>query len=823
MAYRVQHSQTETLFSPSDIPGLALWLDSIDPAATGVLPANGTITTWKDKSGNGNDFTTLAGTVTFNGTGANRGLSFASSTMSRSSFTDLVVGAAGTDFSQTIVICCTLGDFATENGLFSYGTNSPAGSHVFFSAQNNSSTPSVFCAGLGLTRFANTTATFSTTAPMVLAMVVSSRIPSGVAHNVLNFANGYGNTGSVTIGASPTISLSTSTVYLGARYDNTLRFTGRMYEVLYYDGALPTPQLYALQAYLRGKYTAWDQTVFSNFVTNSFDRYPRLIANAPMKPFHPIEISSGFDQFGLFSSNMSTSLRLWLDGSDPRTITTSAGKITSWRDKSGSGNALTPVGIYGNAAVQSSYQNGLDVVNFTGNNFYRSTVNGTAPYPHDCFLVVALKSLVRTDVIGIGSTTNDQFNSLTFFEYTGAGQRRWHNGSSNFNRTTVAISSTSEESSTGFLVMNWICWNNNFLIRRNGVQLCRDTTLTMVQGGTPAFTIAARQPFSSAPDIACNMFLAEVLVFDRILVRPARRHVEQYLATKWGLLSSFSWPTPRYRNLIPEFNPRSIVTNTNQRLTIWVDAADVSTLTLSTSGANTVVEFWTDKSGYRINSGVPISFSQSGAGRPFYKESTLRAGIAEISFNGVDQWMNLVDLSENNDFFDTTSKTVFCVVNNLQGSSATAGSSLIFGSNQVTGLGIAYTSQWGLWCNSTTTLGHLNTTTGGSASATQSFTKSTIPTLLTATHTSVNFSVGQNGATRTEQTSQTGATTMPTAFIMSLGRGTSYCSFSIHELLLFRGQLTVSQIQVVEGYLAWKWKIQHLLPTTHAYYQYVSG
>ncbi len=38
--------------------GLSLWLDASDPLFTGTLPANGAgVTTWKDKSGNGNDAT----------------------------------------------------------------------------------------------------------------------------------------------------------------------------------------------------------------------------------------------------------------------------------------------------------------------------------------------------------------------------------------------------------------------------------------------------------------------------------------------------------------------------------------------------------------------------------------------------------------------------------------------------------------------------------------------------------------------------------------------------------------------------------------------
>jgi hypothetical protein len=42
-----------TQFSPRQIPGCSLWLDAVDPAGNGVIPANGaTVSTWVDKSGN---------------------------------------------------------------------------------------------------------------------------------------------------------------------------------------------------------------------------------------------------------------------------------------------------------------------------------------------------------------------------------------------------------------------------------------------------------------------------------------------------------------------------------------------------------------------------------------------------------------------------------------------------------------------------------------------------------------------------------------------------------------------------------------------------
>lgn len=49
-------------FSPSDVAGLALWLDGNDPAGTGIQPTDGSsLATWVDKSSSANNFTQATG------------------------------------------------------------------------------------------------------------------------------------------------------------------------------------------------------------------------------------------------------------------------------------------------------------------------------------------------------------------------------------------------------------------------------------------------------------------------------------------------------------------------------------------------------------------------------------------------------------------------------------------------------------------------------------------------------------------------------------------------------------------------------------------
>jgi hypothetical protein len=232
---------------------------------------------------------------------------------------------------------------------------------------------------------------------------------------------------------------------------------------------------------------------------------------------------------GWFPTNL-PGLAVWLDASDPIGLNLSGTTITRINDKSGNNNNFTPLSGLSNGVVQSNYQNGLTVMNFSGNNIYRSASNGL--YPSDVFVVVALKSLsVRSDVLGIGNTGNDNFNSLTFGEHTAG---RWHNGSTNFSRTPNTVAPTNE-TSTGFLLMNWSIANNNFVLYRNGTQLSQTASYTYSIGSPSALQIGFRAPNGNTPDIALNVYIGEIVIYNTQQSTTNRQTVEGYLAWKWGL------------------------------------------------------------------------------------------------------------------------------------------------------------------------------------------------------------------------------------------------------------------------------------------------
>jgi len=63
---QVLNRYTSGGFKPTQVSGIAMWLDAADPLGTGTPPSNGSaLSTWFDKSGNGRNFTAISGSPTY--------------------------------------------------------------------------------------------------------------------------------------------------------------------------------------------------------------------------------------------------------------------------------------------------------------------------------------------------------------------------------------------------------------------------------------------------------------------------------------------------------------------------------------------------------------------------------------------------------------------------------------------------------------------------------------------------------------------------------------------------------------------------------------
>jgi len=271
---------------------------------------------------------------------------------------------------------------------------------------------------------------------------------------------------------------------------------------------------------------------------DSFRLFNKALTSSQMQEIINSDIASSIS-VKYFSPNQITGLNNWYDGLDPNgtgSAPTNGTSISSWVDKTTNANHMVAqtAGTYA-----TNNLNGFGTITFS-NSWYRTTT-ANAPYPMDAYVVVKLNSTsTAVDVLGAGSRTVDNFNSLTFSEYAA---NRWHNGSSNFSRTPNAVAA-SNETSTSFLLMSWSIANNNFYIYRNGVRIISTNSYTWGPSGNNEFIIGARANVSTANNMKGS--IAEVLFFNTPLSNADRQKVEGYLASKWGLITSLPIYHPYY-------------------------------------------------------------------------------------------------------------------------------------------------------------------------------------------------------------------------------------------------------------------------------------
>ena len=456
-------------------------------------------------------------------------------------------------------------------------------------------------------------------------------------------------------------------------------------------------------------------------------------------------------------------------------------------DKSVKGNTMTAFSSYSNASVSTAYQNGLNVLNFSGNGVYRTQSNSSF-YPLDCYVVLALKDLQTTvDVIGVTATTGDSFNSLTFAEYTA---KRWHNGSSSFYRTPATVSST-DETSTSFLLMNWSIADSNYILRRNGVQLTQTNAYTFPNLAVGSvFQLGARYISIDHP---FRGYIGELIVFNSQLDPNQRLQVEGYLANKWGLRSSLPSTHSFYRfpsSTVVPFTPRTI-----PGCTIWLDASQDTT----PSGSNVSMLF--DRSGsgnhfkpYNTNGAITL------AGSVLNNTSVYRFGYNSASNSSITwetAFTQIVVLKGNGYYLTCTlppsggyyGSYIYPGNWNLLYVSQTVGANdaelpynnpiFLRSSTGITG--------WNILC-----IGY----TPGSYYAT-------------------NYTL--NGTIRKAVTGVTYAPAVSACPMYINGNPYGNDNTDIAEFIHFNRALTTAQRQQIEGYLAQKWGLAENLPPTHPY------
>lgn len=234
-----------------------------------------------------------------------------------------------------------------------------------------------------------------------------------------------------------------------------------------------------------------------------------------------------------------TTLEIWFDGADAATITYATSPyIQAWDDKS-VGSTVKPANTSGNSSVKpqyvTNYQNGKNVVYFDGVNDL-TTVN---PFSNlqgltGCTYMVVYKTLSAStfQTVTIMKTNSQPTNELrlgvttgsTFSVGMGGGfaSATGSTSNTNFNIHTVKFDGSQSTNSTRLIYrINKVQQSLSFSAN---VGTAMDSNVSYIYIGE-----------SSDGTGDFNGYIAEILLYTRILTDVEIANMENYLQTKWGL------------------------------------------------------------------------------------------------------------------------------------------------------------------------------------------------------------------------------------------------------------------------------------------------
>ena len=570
-------SQYYSGFSPTLVPGCALWLDAADSSSLSLSGSN--VTAWRDKSGTSRTVT-ISNTVTY--TSATPSVNTSSAGSSRI--------VANVDLRKSVVrdanifIVYAWSGFSLNTNQFLWGTDMGGGWNRIQFLSFPDATPFAYNLGYQVA---------SPYSVSVSNMSTSNRLIYHATYSYLTanatgvYINGTLSSALVTEGAAGPETTSTSTVFGAGNLDaGNPMATAQFNEIIVFSNAITPAQRQSIEGYLARK---WG--LGSNIpATHPFRSLPPF-----MRAFQPTDISG---------------CTLWLDALDPCGSGVRPGfgtQITTWVDKSGLRNNTTTVS--GTITFESNAINTVPALSFSNTFFtgpFATTYTGSNI---QAFAVATLDSaggaycrILSLGVLGTSDTNNP--SSTVMVLRPGPGSTDLQVGRNN-------VYATAETS--GFNIPFIVQSGHSGTTESIGVNGLDPTTADT--GTTAGFNIAAYcvggNVVTTDGSSRWRGYIGEVIYYNTTLSRGQRQQVETYLANKWRMRGSMVGG--HYARLSPalgvNFNPL-LLSNCG----LWLDAADGTSLTMS--GSNVVR--WNDKSGsnrHAVSTGNPQMGTMT-TGRP---------------------------------------------------------------------------------------------------------------------------------------------------------------------------------------------------------------
>lgn len=483
---------------------------------------------------------------------------------------------------------------------------------------------------------------------------------------------------------------------------------------------------------------------------------------------------------GAFAPTSIATLVQWLDATDNTTVLTgvggtivaNGGSAGYWGDKSGYNNYVTT------NTVAPTYSTSL-ISSRAGLNFQGSAGMISANFAKASSITLFLVGMVKSTRASWGTFwghfTSGRHDADVQLRYTdGTSHINWHtnnnNGSSQLPYTfdsPVLYSYTMTGGTVMFMQQTNTTGTTSVTITEG--------TLTWAAGSAPVWI------GRSDSNECINSYISEIAYFQSVLSTADRQKMEGYLAWKYGLNTYLPAGHPHLSAPPGAFTPLTV---SGLGIQVWLDGADPAGT--GTAPADTAsVATWVDKSGNGYNFTATTAALYSTANKApyfnnsYYTSAYTAAPVTETGF---------VVFKLNS----TAAPQIIIGANNGGREVSVANT---FGQFGIIKSQVAWGQTVSGLTNSTTTLSTWQITSQ------------------TNTYISLNGALSLSGPTNIG-TFTGGVTT-------GLGREAT-SSIPVYgwvmEIVMFNTQLSQTNQQKMEGYLAWKWGSQASLPAGHPYY-----
>jgi len=529
------------------------------------------------------------------------------------------------------------------------------------------------------------------------------------------------------------------------------------------------------------------------------------------------DVNFGTQHYSQFHPRSIPNCALWLDAADSDTITLSGSSVTAWNDKSGNNR---------NATGGVSPTRGTNGVVFNGTSQYLATTYSAVPTAETFFGVATWTGTTDRNycIIGTSATNGRDFNVLRSGATVSIRWDRW--GVSGYAPTTGV------QTSVRFLA--------------TGV-FTGTAGQTILNGGTlsasASFSFAGTGITRIGTGVLADYFtgtINEIIVYNRTLTALEYRQVEGYLAAKWALQTRLpiSHPFKRFAPALRLFQPVDPL-----NCAIWVDPADRSSILALSGNQPTSIR----SKGHQIitlDNAQPVNNASPGGtytakpppavtnyGTVFmtntssnlntfqFTRTTGSGGVYGGGYNG--SYLRIPSVT-----FTSQQRTMFFVhspqavgIDNYAHIFAPTNFS---GTTNMRQRGFLDYGSTGYVMFPVTTGGSTQTlVTGATAPYTGTMLTNGTPyifgmrhtTSTTSNYTSIN---GNQLTPPTNQALSTGYLTGTDEYVIGIFFAYTR-QFLMGDFLLYDGPLLTTEIQQVEGYLAWKWGLRGNLPATHPY------